>query len=52
MEQMHHGKSKGEVFAAFSSNLGENKISLLIVASTSSANSSFFRNGIGQHKDV
>jgi len=30
MEQMHHGKSKGEDFAAFFKNLGE--ISLLILA--------------------
>jgi len=39
MEQMLHGKSKGEDFAAFFQEIkGEAKISLLIVASISSAN--------------
>jgi len=39
MEQMLHGKSKGEGFAAFFRKLrGKAKISLLIVALISSAN--------------
>jgi len=39
MEQMLHGKSEGEVFAAFfRKSRGESKISLLIVSLISSAN--------------